>query len=73
MVGLNLVVVLFVLHRADRFPRRHQRHIKHIVITLVPVMCAYQLFIGVVQAVSYSLLRADKDGVSNDDLAKVFE
>ncbi len=40
---------------------------------LLGTVCLFQLFSGVVQAVSYSLLRADKDGVSNDELAKVFE
>lgn len=45
----------------------------HFIILMVILITVYQLFIGVVQAVSYSLLRADKDGVSNEELAKVFE
>ena len=45
----------------------------HFILVFVPFACVYQLFLGIVQAVSYSLLRADKDGVSNEELAKVFE
>ena len=40
---------------------------------ITPILCAFYLFMGIVQAVSYSLLRADKDGVSNEELARVFE
>lgn len=46
---------------------------EHFFVVFLPVVLVYQLFIGIAQAVSYSLLRADKDGVSNDELAKVFE
>jgi hypothetical protein len=73
VVGLSLVVVMVALLAPMVSHGGTSGDFKHIVIVLVPVMCAYQLFIGIVQAVSYSLLRADKDGVSNDDLAKVFE
>ena len=45
----------------------------HFAVVVVAILAVYQLFIGIVQAVSYSLLRADKDGVPNDELAKVFE
>jgi hypothetical protein len=47
--------------------------LNHFIIVMLVVASVYQLFIGIVQAVSYSLLRADKDGVSNEELAKVFE
>lgn len=33
----------------------------------------FQTFTGIVQAVSYALLRQDKEGVTNDELAKIFE
>ncbi len=36
-------------------------------------MGVFQLFMGIAQAVSYALLRQDKDGLNHADLAKVFE
>jgi hypothetical protein len=39
----------------------------------VGAVAILQLFTGIMQAVSYALLREDKDGVSTQDLAKVFE
>jgi hypothetical protein len=39
----------------------------------VGVMCLFQVFAGIVAAVSYALLRLDKDGVSHRDLAGVFD
>ncbi len=39
----------------------------------VGVMGVFQLFMGITQAVSYALLRQDKDGLNHADLAKVFE
>jgi hypothetical protein len=36
-------------------------------------MGVFQLFNGIVQAVAYALLRQDKDGVSYEELAKIFE
>jgi hypothetical protein len=37
------------------------------------MVSVFQLFTGIVQAVSYALLRQDKDGVTHDALARVFE
>jgi hypothetical protein len=42
-------------------------------IAFVITMGAFQMFNGIVQAVAYALLRQDKDGVSHEELAKVFE
>lgn len=42
-------------------------------LTLMIVLGAFHLLYGIVQSVSYALLRQDKDGVSYDDLAKIFE
>ena len=36
-------------------------------------MGVFQMFTGIVQAVSYALLRMDKEGVTHDELARVFE
>jgi len=39
----------------------------------VGTMALFQMFTGIVEAVSYALLRQDKDGVTHDALARVFE
>jgi hypothetical protein len=46
---------------------------KQTLIICFAVFAAFQLLLGIVQAVSYSLLRTDKEGVSNEELAAVFE
>jgi hypothetical protein len=40
---------------------------------LAGLMAVYCTFLGIVQAVSYGLLRQEKDGVSHEELARVFE
>jgi len=42
-------------------------------VTFMVVIGVYYLFYGIAQAVSYVLLREDKDGVSREQLAKIFE
>jgi hypothetical protein len=54
-------------------PAHHATDANGIALMLFGTMCVFQLFMGIVQAVSYTLLRTDKDGVTNDELAKVFE
>jgi hypothetical protein len=73
MIGLGLVIVTFALFAPLIASGGRGSDFKHIVMIIVPTFCAFQLFVGVVQAVSYSLLRADKDGVTHEELAKVFE
>jgi hypothetical protein len=73
LIGLGLVVVAIVLFAPMIASGGRGSDFKHMVMIIVPTFCAFQLFVGVVQAVSYSLLRADKDGVTHEELAKVFE
>jgi len=42
-------------------------------IAVVVILGVFQTFTGVAQAVSYALLRQDKDGVSHADLARIFD
>jgi hypothetical protein len=42
-------------------------------LTFMAVLGVFYLFYGIVQAVSYALLRQDKDGMSYDELAKIFD
>jgi hypothetical protein len=37
------------------------------------VLGIFQMFTGIVEAVSYALLRVDKEGITHEQLAKVFE
>ena len=48
-------------------------HIRSAMIVVVITTSVTHLFNGVVQAVSYVLLREDKDGVTAQELAKIFE
>jgi len=42
-------------------------------IAVVVILGVFQMFTGVAQAVSYALLRQDKDGVSHAELARIFD
>lgn len=42
-------------------------------LTFMIVISVFQLFTGIVEAVSYALLRQDKDGMSHEILASVFD
>jgi len=42
-------------------------------IMLVVILGVFQMITGVAQAVSYALLRQDKEGVSHADLARIFD
>jgi hypothetical protein len=73
LIGLGLVIVMIALFAPMIANGGRGSDFKHMVMIIVPTFCGFQLFVGVVQAVSYSLLRADKDGVTHEELAKVFE
>jgi hypothetical protein len=47
--------------------------LKRTIAILVATMAVMHLVTGLVQAVSYALLRTDKDGISNEELATVFD
>lgn len=78
LLGIIIIAMLFAMvfplidtHGKD--PAEVAAQLKRVAIYVLSTVCVFQLFSGVVQAVSYSLLRGDKDGVSNEELAKVFE
>ena len=73
IIGVALIWAVPMLSKHDQSPSELLSSLKQMSIMLVVTICVFQLFTGIVQAVSYSLLRGDKDGVSNDELAKVFE
>lgn len=47
--------------------------IKQAALVIAIGMCVFNTFMGIVEAVSYALLRQDKDGVTHEELARVFE
>ncbi|HEX2691021.1 MAG TPA: hypothetical protein VHN14_30615, partial [Kofleriaceae bacterium] len=42
-------------------------------ILFTAILGLFQMFSGIAEAVSYALLRQDKDGVSRAELARIFE
>jgi len=78
LMGIAQAVVLLAVampllsgHETD--PQVVAHALKRAVIIFVVLVAISEMFTGIVQAVSYALLRADKDGVSTEELAKVFE
>lgn len=47
--------------------------IRNATVLILCVFAAYQMLVGIVEAVSYALLRQDKEGVSNAELARIFD
>ena len=47
--------------------------IKQAALVIAIGLCVFNTFMGIVEAVSYALLRQDKDGVTHEELARVFE
>jgi hypothetical protein len=47
--------------------------VREAALTFMIVIGVFQMFYGIAQAVSYALLRQDKDGVSHEELAKIFD
>jgi len=77
MIAIVIVIVLMgvvsPLEHADQMSEAQvMAKLKQSAYIIVAVVCVYQIFMSMVQAVSYSLLRTDKDGVSNEELANVF-
>jgi hypothetical protein len=68
-----IVIAIFMIWMVPAVSNGKESSFKSMVLAMVVIISVYQLFMGIVQAVSYSLLRGDKDGVSNEELAKVFE
>jgi hypothetical protein len=72
LVGLLLIWILPMFeHAGGGLEAAHQ--IRQSSVMFVITIGVFHLFSSVVEAVSYVLLREDKDGVSVQDLAKIFE
>ena len=74
LLGIIVIAIMFaVAAPLVSDPVKNAGEFNRVAITVLGIICVFQLFTGIVQAVSYSLLRTDKDGISNDELARVFE
>jgi hypothetical protein len=74
LLGIIVIGVMFVVAMPlIDDPAKNAGEFNRVALTVLGIICVFQLFTGIVQAVSYSLLRTDKDGVTNDELARVFE
>jgi hypothetical protein len=69
-MGLILVWIIPMLENPDAEVLANLRTTSVIVVAVIGLL---QMFTGIVEAVSYALLRKDKDGTSYESLAKVFE
>jgi hypothetical protein len=70
MVAMMLAWIVPMLQRPDTEIFDNLRPTAIVFVCMIGLL---QMFNGVVEAVSYALLRKDKDGVSYDNLARVFE
>lgn len=75
LIGLALVVILmaWIVPMLQKPDLEILTKLKQYSITFVVLMGVFQLFTGIVEAVSYALLRQDKDGVTHEELARVFD
>lgn len=80
LMGLVLVGILMLWFvpklnaiNSGESPEVLLAEIRHGVIVFICIFGAYQLLLGITQAVSYALLRQDKEGVSNEELARIFD
>jgi hypothetical protein len=74
LLGIIVIAIMFVVAMPlIDSPEKNAGEFNRVALTVLGLICVFQLFTGIVQAVSYSLLRTDKDGVTNDELARVFE
>lgn len=72
VVGVIMGVVAPLLTAPSKSPEEILTTFKHVTYFLVGLIAVFQILIGVLQAVSYALLRTDKEGISNEDLAAIF-
>lgn len=75
LIGLALIGLLavWIVPMFSREPHEIMEGLRTSALMFVATMAVFQTFSGIAQAVSYALLRQDKDGVSHEDLARVFE
>jgi hypothetical protein len=73
IIGVAYAVVQPLLDAENKSPAEILGALKQTMYILIGVICAFQILMGIIQAVSYSLLRTDKDGISNEELATVFD
>lgn len=75
LIGIALIALLMVwiVPMFDSSTGDILANLKQTSLIFVCIMGLFHMFTGIVEAVSYALLREDKDGLSYEQLAKVFE
>jgi len=75
LLGLVMIAILFayVMPLFDKSRDAVMASMKGTSLTVIITIGVFQMFNGIVEAVSYALLRADKDGMTHEQLAAVFE
>ncbi len=76
VLGLLLVVAIaaYIVPTVNNPDRADPiGHFKNAVLAVAVIIAVFNTLRGIVEAVSYALLRQDKDGVTHDELARVFE
>ena len=75
LIGLVLfgILMIWVVPLFKRPDAEFFASLKQYAITFMVVMGVFQMFMGIVEAVSYALLRQDKEGMTHEQLARVFD
>jgi len=75
LIGLMLIgmLMVWIVPMFEKSGEDLAASLKSSSLLFVGTMALFQMFTGIVEAVSYALLRQDKDGVTHDELARVFE
>jgi hypothetical protein len=73
LIQVGVIMIWLAPKLAGDFEESLEKSLAGGALFLIITISVFQLFMGIVQAVSYALLREDKEGVTSDALAKVFE
>lgn len=75
LVGLMLagLLLIWIVPMFDDASLESASSMRRSSIMVVVILGVFQTFTGVAQAVSYALLRQDKEGVSHAELARIFD
>jgi hypothetical protein len=75
MIGIVQIIIMvaYVAPLASKTGDDFVKGLHSAALVCTIILGVFQMFSGIVQAVSYALLRSDKDGMSHEQLASVFE
>jgi len=73
LIGILAAILMFAWIVPSVSAATELSSVRTFAYVLVALFGVLHMFTGIVEAVSYALLRQDKDGVSHDELARIFE